>query len=320
VLFGLELPLLFAGLGIWALVIGYVAAAIVNTGYLLVAARGLPLPGWRRPILRFIQRSLPYQAPLLAQATVGLVSATLVAALLGAKGVGFFTWATVLATPIVTVVFTLEAVVAPSLARMLRDDGSQYSQATSVVLLTFAALSATAVGAFIGLVPPIVRFVFGARWLPAVGATQLALAGVVPASLVAGCASVVNSQDQPGKRLRASLAAGATAVILTVPITLAAGVAGAAAVAYVVCPLVEVVVLAPSARAGLGYLGIRIARLGLPLAAGSFALARAATSPALLVASVAAMAVAATTLLVLAERDLVRSLWRRIASPPAVAP
>jgi O-antigen/teichoic acid export membrane protein len=201
-----------------------------------------------------------------------LLVSVLVASLLGAKGVGLFSWSSILATPALTVVFTLEAIVAPSLARMLRDDGNQYHQATDVVLLTFATLAATVAGAYIGLVPSIVCLIFGVRWLPAIGAVQMALAGVVPISLVLGCASIVNSQDRPGARLRSSLAAGLAATVFTVPLTLAAGVTGAAAVAYVIAPIVEVLVLASQARARLAHLAVRIARIALPLAGLSFAL------------------------------------------------
>src|ERR1019366_8560400 len=246
-LFVVQIPLLFAGLGIWALVVAYVASTVINVSYLLIAAHGLPMPALRGVSMSFIRLSLPYQAPLIAQAVVGLIVSVLVASLLGAKGVGLLSWSPILATPILSVVLTLEAIAAPSLARMLRDDGNQYHQATQVVLLTLAALAATAAGAYIGLVPSIVRLIFGVRWLPAAGAVQMALAGVGPMSLVLGCASIVSSQDRPGARIKSSLAAGAAAGAFTVPLTLAAGVTGAATVAYVICPIVEVLVLAPHA-------------------------------------------------------------------------
>ena len=121
----IEIPLLLAHLGIWALAAGYVAAAIVNVTYLMIAAGGLPLPSLRGPVWQFIRLSLPYQAPLMAQAAVGLIVPIFVASLLGARGVGFVAWATILATPVSTVVFTLESIVGPSLARMLRDDRDQ---------------------------------------------------------------------------------------------------------------------------------------------------------------------------------------------------
>jgi O-antigen/teichoic acid export membrane protein len=315
----IQIPLLLIGVGIWALVIAYVAASMVNVVYLVVAAHGVLLPSFRGPVFRSIRLSLPYQAPLLAQAAVGLIVSALVASLLGATGIGLFSWSSILATPVVTVVFTLEAVVYPSLARMLRDDGDQYQQATHVVLLTFAALAATAAGAYVGLVPSIVRYIFAPRWLPATGAVQLALVGVVPLSLVAGCASIVNSQGRPARRLRASLAAGATATILTVPLALAAGVTGAAIVAYVISPTVEVLVLASQARARLGHLALRIARIALPLSALSFALERAVSSPASFALAVLIAGVAAPGVLATAERELVRTLWRQIRDrPPAV--
>jgi lipopolysaccharide exporter len=314
VLFVIEIPLLVAGLGIWALLTAYVAATAFQTAYLVVAARGVPLPSLRGPILRMIRQSIPYQAPLLAQAVVGLIVSALVASLLGAKGVGYFAWSTILATPVLTVVFTLEGVVAPSLARMLRDDGRAFGQATETVLLTFATLAAAAAAASVGLVVPIVHYVFGTRWAPAAGAVQFALVGVVPMSLVAACAAIVNSQDKPGRRLRASIAAGVTALVLTVPLIVAGGVTGAGAVAYVLAPIVEVSVLAAGAQARLGHLVLRVGRIAFPLAALSFVLGHVSNSPLALALSLVAMGATAVAILCAAEHDLVRVLWRQVST------
>lgn len=197
VFFLLQIPLLLDGWGIWAMVSAYGASSVVNVAYLMVAVRGLPRPTLRGPIYRAIRLSVPYQAPLLAQAATALIVSLLVAAMLGARGVGFFTWSTILATPITTMLFTLYAVILPSLARMRRDDGQQYSQAAGAVLLTFTTVGAAAAAAFIGLVPSVVQFMFNSRWLPATGAVQMSLIGVVPAALVWGCAAVVSSRTAP---------------------------------------------------------------------------------------------------------------------------
>lgn len=312
-----QIALLLAGWGIWALVVGYVGSSFVTVAFLLLAAHGLPMPAFRRPVLQFVRLSFPYQAPLMAQAAVGLIVSLLVAALLGARDVGFYAWSTILATPILTIIFTLEGVIAPSLARMLRDDGNQYGTATNVVLLTFAVLAATTFGTFIGLVPSIVRFIFGERWLPATGAVQMALAGVVPTSLVAGCASILASQDRPGGRLKSSIAAGIAALIFTAPLTLAAGVTGAAAVAYVISPIVEVIILASHAGAHMSQLLLRIGRIALPLATLSVVLERFSTSPESLALAVLVTMVAAVALLAATERQLVQIFWLKIRPRPA---
>ncbi len=313
----LEIPLLLAGWGIWAMVSAYAVGSVVEVAYLMVAARGLPRPSLRGPIFRVIRLSLPYQAPFVAQAAVGLIVSFLVASMLGAKGVGFFAWSTILATPIITIVFTLERVIYPSLARMLRDDGQRYGQATGVVLLTFATLAASAAAAFIGLVPSVVRFIFDSRWLPATGAVQMSLIGVVPFALAAGCGAVVNSQDRPGNRIKASLAAAGAALVLTVPLILAAGVTGAAAVAYVISPTVEFIVLASQAGARPGHLGWRIARIGVPLGAVSVLLGHLSTSRATFAAAVVLAGLAALAVLATTERQLMRRLWSQVRPQPA---
>jgi O-antigen/teichoic acid export membrane protein len=291
-----------------------VVGAVFSVVYLMVAAEGLPWPSLRGSVLSDIRLALPYQATLVTQAVVGTVVPIVAAVFLGARGVGFLLWATVLATPLMMVIATLESVIAPSLARMLRDDGTRYDRATQTVLLTFAALSTTAVAAVVALVPGIVRFVFASRWLPAAGAVELALIGVIPLSLVAGCSSVVSSQDRPGSRVRAAIGGGAVALGLMVPLTLAFGVSGAAAATYLIAPLVECAVLARAAGARLHDLSWRVARLGAPLAAISFALSRMPQTPEYLALGLVLAGCGALIALTLAERDLVRTLWRQVAS------
>jgi O-antigen/teichoic acid export membrane protein len=311
-LFVIQLWLLLSGFGVWGMVIAYVVGAIVEVFYLWVAVGGLPRPALHRPVWPVIRESAPYQGPLVAMAAVGTIVPVIVSWQLGARGVGYLAWSTILATPIITTILTLQNIVYPSLARMLRDDGSQYGEATNVVLLTFATLAATATGALIGLVPPIIHLIFGDRWLPAVGAVRMALLGVVPTSLVAGCASVLYSQNKPQQRLRACFAAAGTGLILTAPLTLAAGVTGAAAVQYVIAPIAEVLVLAPAAGARLPFLAMRIARIAVPLGALSLVLGHLSTSRAMLALAFVVTALAVSVVLAATERDLLLSVWRKV--------
>jgi O-antigen/teichoic acid export membrane protein len=316
------IPLLLVGLGIWALVLAQVVGSATGLAFALLfawrAVDRLPTPTLRGPIVPLIRASVPFQAPLMAQAVVGVAFPLIVASVLGARGLGFVMWSTILATPFLTLIFALQPVIAPSLARMLRDDGSRYDDAARTVLLTLVVLSVVGCGAVVGLVPAIIRFIFGARWLPAKDAVELALLGIVPSSLVVGCASIIGSRNQPGKALRASLAAGAAAVALTVPAAVLGGVPGAACVAYVVAPLIELAVLAKLAAVPLGVVGIHGARILLPLAALSFVVGRHVTSPGTLAAGSALMGCAGIAFLAVCERELIRVLWRRIRPNAAV--
>jgi O-antigen/teichoic acid export membrane protein len=315
-LFVVQVPLLLAGFGMWAMVTAYVVGSIVQVVYLWVAVRGLPRPALHRPVWPVIRESASYQGPLIAMAAVGTIVPLIVSWLLGARGVGYLAWSTILATPITAIIITLQGVAYPALARMLRDDGSKYGEATNVALLTFAVLAATAAGALIGLVSPVIHLVFGDRWLPAAGAVRLALLGVIPTSLVCGCASVLYSQNKPKERLRACFVATATALILTVPVTLAAGVTGAAGVQYVIAPIAEVLVLAPAAGARLPHLALRIARITVPLAGLSLVLGRMTSSLPMLAVALVVMLIAVAGVLVVTERELVLSLWRKVRRQP----
>ena len=308
------------GLGLWALILGQIAGSAVALALATRAVGGFPRPTLRGPVIALARASLPYQAPLMAQAVVGTAFPLIVVSILGTRDLGFVTWSTILATPFLSLIFALQPVIAPSLARMLRDDGSRYADASMTVLTEpLVVLSATSAGAVIGLVPATVRFVFAARWLPATEAVELCLLGIIPASLVVGCASIVSSRNEPGKIVRASLVGGATAVAVTVPAALLAGVPGAAAAVYVVAPLIELSVLAWLGDIRLGAVALRGARLLLPLAVASLEVGRRINSPVALVEGAVVMAVAAILLLSLFERQLIRSLWRRVR-PQAGAP
>ena len=313
------ISLLLIGLGVWALILGQIAGSAVALALATRAVGGFPRPTLRGPVIALVRASLPYQAPLMAQAVVGTAFPLIVVSILGTRDLGFVTWSTILATPFLSLIFALQPVIAPSLARMLRDDGSRYADASMTVLMTLVVLSAAGAGAVIGLVPPIVRFVFAARWLPAKEAVELCLLGIIPSSLVVGCASIVSSRNQPGKTVRASLVGGATAVAVTVPAALLAGVPGAAAAVYVVAPLIELSVLAWLGDIRLGAVALRGARLLLPLGVASLEVGRRVNSPVALVEGAAVMGVAAILLLSLFERQLIRSLWRRVR-PQAGAP
>jgi O-antigen/teichoic acid export membrane protein len=306
------ISLLLVGLGVWALILGQIAGSAVGLALAIRAVGGFPRPTLRGPVIALVRASIPYQAPLMAQAIVGTAFPLIVVSILGTRDFGFVTWSTILATPFLSLVFALQPVIAPSLARMLRDDGSRYGDASMTVLLTLAVLSATGAGAVIGLVPATVRFVFAARWLPAKEAVQLCLLGIIPTSLVVGCASIISSRNQPGKAVRASIVGAATAVAVTVPAALLAGVPGAAAAVYVVAPVIELSVLAWLGGIRLGAVVLRAARLLLPLGVASLELGRHINSPVALIEGAAVMGAAAILLLSICERKLIRSLWRRV--------
>jgi O-antigen/teichoic acid export membrane protein len=314
------ISLLLIGLGIWALILSQLIGSAIGLALGIRAVGGFPRPTLRGPVIALIRESFPYQGPQIAQGVVGTAFPVIVVSILGTRDLGFVAWSTILATPFLSLIYALSPVIAPSLARMLREDGSRYGDASMTVLLTLAVLSAAGAGAVIGLVPSIVRFVFGARWLPARDAVELCLLGILPTSLVVGCSSIIGSRNQPGKTVRASLAGGAAAVLVTVPASLLAGVTGAAAAAYVGAPLIELAVLARLGRLPLRAISLRGARLLIPLAAASFEVGRRIDSPAGLAEGAAVMAAGTVLLLGLFERELIRSLWRRVRPDRARSP
>ena len=82
--------------------------------------------------------------------------------------------------------------------------------------------------------------------------------------------------------------------------------------AYVLSPLVEVVVLSAFAWRELKAVALRVGRLVLPLAAVSFFLERWVSSPTTLAVAAAISGIACCTLLLITERTLMATLWRAV--------
>jgi len=317
-LFGTQIILLLVGVGLWSMVIAQIVGTVVATCLTVHASGRLILPSLHGPVLRMLRDGLPYGASIWTGSFAGAAMNLLVAAQLGARGVGFFGWCTILATPAVGALAAVHSVAVPTLARMRRDDGRRYEESVGVVMQTMAATAAIAAGCLIGLASPTIRYVFGTRWLPATAAVQFCLGGMIASALLSVLYSDANARQLRG-RLLTSAVIGAVAMLASFwPLVNVGGVGGASAAANCVGPAAAVVVLAWGTPSLVTRALWRSMRLFIPLLATSVALGRLVHTLPEFALACALSATAGLLAAYLGEGELVRRVVRVLrAGKPA---
>ena len=101
------MPALGSGRWVIAQIVGTALATVLT-----VRASGrLFLPSLRGPVVKMIREGLPYGASVWATMLTGTITNVLVAAELGARGIGLFAWCTILATPVTGALAAVHSVV-----------------------------------------------------------------------------------------------------------------------------------------------------------------------------------------------------------------
>jgi O-antigen/teichoic acid export membrane protein len=313
-LFGTQVILLFAGLGVWSMVIAQIVGTTVGTCLTVRASGKLFLPTLRGPVLRLVRDGLPFGGGLWATSLTGTATNLIVAAQLGARGIGFFAWCTILATPLAGVLAAVHSVSVPTLARMRRDDGTRYDESVGVVMRTMATTAAVAAGCLIGLASPTIRFVFGPRWLPATGAVQFCLFGMIPAAILAVLASDANARLLRRRTLASGLTGGVATLAVIWPLSAVDGVAGASAAANCVGPIAAIAVFVWGMPVSVTAPALRSLRLFIPLLAISILLGHLVHTPLEFAAACAVAGATGVVAAYLTEGELMKLIVRMMRS------
>jgi protein-tyrosine phosphatase len=305
-----QISLLVLGAGIWALVAGQLIRSVLGTLLFIWKGGGLTLPAYRQAIGPIVRRALPYQGPLVIAAAGGLLLPLALTAALSDRQIGLWGWATVLATPIATVVGIVSAITLPGLARLRANDPAIVERAAAIMVRASMLVPAVGAGALCGFARPLVAYVFGSRWHGALSAAEIDLLGVIPTTLSVFLAAVLESDQRASARFVAIIVAQVAGLAVVVPLSHRFGVSGAAFVSAVAIPLVDVLVLGWMSR-----LDYRRAALngvvGFAAAAGvAFLLSHLATSLPLLLACVAAAGLPALAIGWLTDRSAVAAVVR----------
>jgi O-antigen/teichoic acid export membrane protein len=203
---------------------------------------------------------------------------------------------------------------------MRRDDRSRYEESVSVVIAAAGSLVAVGAGCLVGLVHPIIEFVFGSRWLPATTAVQFCLLGTIPTAIFNALAADANARQMVRLILLSALIGGGTSLIILIPLMLIGGIGGASAAAYCVGPAAAAAVFVVGLHVAIGRSILRIVRLFAPLALLSFLLGGFANDPFQFVAACAVMAAVGALSVCLLERALAKRIWRMLRRSPSPDP
>ena len=161
------------GAEVWSFIVGAVAARVVGLVAILGAVRWRPeLPiRWEalKPLFNF---GLKYQATSLLVMAREAVVPIYVAAVSGVVAVGFLHWALALASLPLQVVSLAGRVLFPALSQ-IQDNPVRFAEATERALNRVAMVLYPAALLLFAGADPIVRFLYGATWLPAVPAIRL---------------------------------------------------------------------------------------------------------------------------------------------------
>jgi O-antigen/teichoic acid export membrane protein len=311
VLFVTQIVALLLGFGLAALVAAQVLRSLTGTVTAAVVGGGISLRWPTFEAAHLIKVGFPFQVPAIITGAVGFFLPVVVASQLKAHGLGLWAWATVLATPLLSLLLVLQSVVLPSLAALRRERSAERAdEATSLLLRVVLLLAAVGGGVLFGFAERIISEIFDPRWLGAVGAVRVTLIGVVPLSLATVLAAAVESRFRPVPRAIATAIAAATALALVVPLAHAYGVTGAALATALVMPLVDSAVLLFVAKIAVGRAMVNVAITFPAVIAISSAAASIGSGLITLVPTAAATAIVAIALAFVVDRAAVLQLWR----------
>lgn len=243
ILYAVQLAILLAGGGEWALVAGPLARSSVGTLVWVWNGGGLVLPARRTSLRALVVRAFPFQGPAILAALYGFLFPMALTLVLDANSIGFWAWATVLATPVNALVLIMSQVTLPTLARLRDVDPDLVERASAMMLRASLLLPAAGAGVLLGLSHPLVHLLFGRKWGPALPAVELNLVGVVPATFSYFLAAVLESDQRARERFVSSLVGATIGVPVGLVLAYLDGATGAAFASALLIPTIDSAIL-----------------------------------------------------------------------------
>jgi PST family polysaccharide transporter len=171
--YGVGVAAALAGFGVWSFVLGALAGRLAGVATLWIAVRWRPAARWRwRDLRGALSFGVLFHGSALITMVRDAVVPIIVGAWVGLAGVGFVNWATALAFLPLQIVSIAGRVLFPALAR-LQDDPAGFARATERALNRIAIVVYPAALLLMAAAAPVVRFVYGEAWMPAVTAVRI---------------------------------------------------------------------------------------------------------------------------------------------------
>lgn len=306
--YGVQIGGLLAGFQVWSLVAGQIVGSVVLTIAMTTFGGGLVRPA-RHGALALARRGLAYQGTLVVQATFSVSSLAVVGTRLDTRELGLWTWCTVLATPLISLAYSLQNVSFPSLSRLYEHHPDRGGDAVAVVARLQFLFISVAVGALGGLASPLIRYVFDEKWLAATSAARIALLGVLPLIMGTLLAASLQASGRPRLRLRAMVISSVLGVLAAVPLSERDGVTGAAIAIYLLVPLVDVLLMIKSVGVDVRRACLNALLVGGTALAVALSLANIADGVVRVVVALAAASIAGLATTPLVDQSSLRTGW-----------
>jgi O-antigen/teichoic acid export membrane protein len=221
---GVEIALAAAGMGYWAVIIGFLAMQVVQSAGYLIAAGWWPRLASPRHVLRTESRfSMGFFANEVTNYANKNIDYWIVAATLGTAALGSYYIAFVLPTILrLRVTTVVQQLLYPVFSR-LRSDPERSRRAYESAMEFQAALGVPAVLGIVVVAEPVVRVFFGPQWQASVEPMRwIALAAVVDLlGTAVGQAAIAHGQVM--RSVAVNLGRGAVLAILLIAVVLAGG-------------------------------------------------------------------------------------------------
>ena len=202
VFYGVAVALAEFGVGVRSFGIALLAQALVGTTLYVCASRYRPHLAWSGAGLRERYAfGIPFQGVELVSLSKDAFTPVLVGLVLGARDVGFITWANQVCAYALIALMALSKLYLPIFSR-LRDDPQRLAAAVEKTILLANAITVPVSIFVLVCAQPLVRVVYGSKWHPALPLLYIMWAANLLVPTAAPLMSLVTTLGQPGFALK----------------------------------------------------------------------------------------------------------------------
>jgi lipopolysaccharide exporter len=226
VFYGVAIALADLGVGVRSFGIALVAQAAVGTAMYVGASRYRPSFAWTRADLRDRYAfGIPFQGVELVSLTKDAFTPVLVGLVLGARDVGFITWANQVCAYALIALMALSKLYLPIFSR-LRDDPLRLAAAVEKTVLLANAITVPVSLFILVCAQPLVHVVYGSKWHPAIPLLYIMWSANLLVPTAAPLLSLVTTMGQPGFALKMAIIWMLGTWLIGAPLILTTGMKG----------------------------------------------------------------------------------------------
>ena len=224
--YGVAIVLAEFGVGVRSFGIALLAQAFTGTVMYMAASRYRPHLAWTGSDLRERYAfGIPFQGVELVSLSKDAFTPVLVGIVLGARDVGFITWANQVCAYALIALMALSKLSLPIFSR-LREDPLRLATAVEKTILLANAVTVPMSIFVLVYAQPLVRLVYGSKWHPALPLLYIMWAANLVVPTAAPLMSLVTTLGQPGFALKMAIVWMLGTWLIGAPLILATGAKG----------------------------------------------------------------------------------------------